>query len=110
MQKTNCVTIRFRQGIFLDSNIYNTLPLAKESRIYMVFSALSCLWILSLEMKKKVQNQCFADRLDFQPVLCVSMIHAIIHEKNMFSKLYESLPFLHTTKIGKTYKVEFFCC
>ena len=44
MQKTNCVTIRFRQGIFLDSNIYNTLPLAKESRIYMVFSALSCLW------------------------------------------------------------------
>ena len=47
MQKTNCVTIRFRQGIFLDSNISNTLPftLAKESRIYMVFSALSCLWI-----------------------------------------------------------------
>ena len=61
-----------------------------------------------LKWEKKSSKSLFADRLDFQPVLCVSMIHAIIHEKEYVLKALWKPSLLHTTKTGKTNKVEIF--
>ena len=53
---------------------------------YTWFSVHCLVYGYNLLKWKKSSRSLFADRLDFQPVLCVSMIHAIIHEKEYVLK------------------------